>query len=228
MKNETIIQKLAEIRAMLEAHASGVIPDIEKDLILKNLQEIYSAIKFSASTQENFSIGNDASDSTIIAEHNQEELLEIESDKLEEPVQIQQPDNSKSTKETPKKEVIKEETTQPQGQKTLADLYGTRTPLMNEVLAEKMKRKDLSTVLQSKPIDSLEHAIDINAKFLFVRELFFNNVQLFEKTVRIIDSAATFNDAFNYLQQQFLWNYESEVVQRFLELVRRRFIKDEA
>lgn len=228
MKNETIIQKLAEIRAMLEAHASGVIPDIEKDLILKNLQEIYSAIKFSASTQENFSTGNDASDSTIIAERNQEELLEIESDKLEEPVQIQQPENLKATKETPKKEVIKEETTQPQGQKTLADLYGTRTPLMNEVLAEKMKRKDLSTVLQSKPIDSLEHAIDINAKFLFVRELFFNNVQLFEKTVRIIDSAATFNDAFNYLQQQFLWNYESEVVQRFLELVRRRFIKDEA
>jgi hypothetical protein len=95
------------------------------------------------------------------------------------------------------------------------------------VLAEKMRKKDLSTVLQSKPIQSLEEAIDINAKFLFVRELFFNNLQLFEKTVRAIDAAPTFNDAFNYLQQQFMWNYDSETVQKFLELVRRRFIKDE-
>lgn len=240
MRKETILRKLSEIKEILETNTSESLPDIEKDLILNKLQEVYSIIKFSASTIATASAGKNVEKITKATANKQEELLEIDSNKDDEVTSqfekeiAKQIESVKAPEVSPEivdekinKATGKEEVSKKESRKTLADLYGTGTPLINEVLAEKIRKKDLSSVLQSKPIDSLEHAIDINAKFLFVRELFFNNVQLFEKTIRILDSASTFNDAFNYLQQQFIWNYESETVQRFLELVRRRFIKDE-
>ena len=240
MRKEIILQKLLEIKEILETNTSESLPEIEKDLILNKLQDVYSIIKFSGSTATAASTVENETIKSKATEDKQEDLLEIDSDKSNEFASQsgskieKQIDTEKTTAASP--EIVekkisnvtgKEEPSKTEGKKTLADLYGTDTPLINEVLAEKMRRKDLSSMLQSKPIDSLEHAIDINAKFLFVRELFFNNVQLFEKTIRILDSAHTFNDAFNYLQQHFFWNYESEAVQRFLELLRRRFIKDE-
>ncbi|MCX7986342.1 MAG: hypothetical protein N2662_05335 [Bacteroidales bacterium] len=227
MNTEQIIKSLAEIKQILETQeTSGSLHEIDKDIILEKLQKIYVEIKFSKNNslvfntpyQENKAI------STEEIPPKREELLEIETTKPE----ITDKSNIQEAINTPAKaETIREETSKSAGSKTLADLYEKKAPLINEVLAERIKKKDLSSVLQSKPIESLERAIDVNAKFLFVKELFFNNLQLFEKTIRIIDSAATFNDAFNYLQQQFIWNYESETVQKFLELVRRRFIKDE-
>lgn len=228
MKNEIIIQKLNAIKDLLEKNSLESLVEIDKDIILRDLQDIYRTIKFSSLAQDiSLTRGREEVPTQVISKE-QEDLLEIDADKPEEPAMQAKVEKQQGVKEAVHKGPENEDNRQSSGQKTLADLYGTKTPLVNELLAEKMRKKDLSSVLQSKPIDSLEHAIDINAKFLFVRELFFNNVQLYEKTIRVIDSAATFNDAFNYLQQQFIWNYESEVVQRFLELVRRRFIKDEA
>lgn len=240
MRKEIILQKLSEIKEILETKTSESLPEIEKDLILKKLQEVYSIIKFSGSTATASSAGENEKIISKATTEKQEDILEIDSDKANEFASQseakteKQMDTEKTTAASPEivekklsKVTGKEEPAKTEDKKTLADLYGTGTPLVNEVLAEKMRRKDLSSILQSKPIDSLEHAIDINAKFLFVRELFFNNVQLFEKTIRVLDTAHTFNDAFNYLQQHFFWNYESEAVQRFLDLLRRRFIKDE-
>ncbi|MGC8802431.1 MAG: hypothetical protein ACP5PS_01465 [Bacteroidales bacterium] len=228
MNKEIIVQKLKAIKDLLEKNSLESLPEIDKDIILRDLQDIYSTIKFSLYSQEISPASKHAEASPEITSKAQEDLLEIDAGKPEEPVMLSESEQPLEVKESIPQKSAGEDKRQSHSQKTLADLYGKKTPLINEMLAEKMRKKDLSSVLQSKPIDSLEHAIDINAKFLFVRELFFNNMQLFEKTIRIIDSAATFNDAFNYLQQQFIWNYESEVVQRFLELVRRRFIKDEA
>jgi len=80
--------------------------------------------------------------------------------------------------------------------------------------------------MQTKPIKDLEAAIDINDKFLFIRELFNGDKDTYDKTIRILNSSQNFNQAFNYINSTFDWDYETEAAHKLLDLVRRRYIID--
>jgi hypothetical protein len=86
------------------------------------------------------------------------------------------------------------------------------------------KQKDISSLLQSKPIRSIEEAIGVNDKFLFIRELFAGNTMRYKETIDILNTATDFNSAYQYIENNFEWDMENEAVQKLLELVRRRHI----
>jgi hypothetical protein len=46
----------------------------------------------------------------------------------------------------------------------------------------------------------------------------------FEQTIRILNDAASFNDAYNYMIQNHDWDMDSDPVQLLLEIIRRKFI----
>ncbi|MFW6327963.1 MAG: hypothetical protein ACOC2F_06580 [Bacteroidota bacterium] len=108
----------------------------------------------------------------------------------------------------------------------IADKFQEQKKFINETLADKTlgTRKDLSSVLQSKPIRSIESAIGLNDKFLFIKELFDGNAEHFKKVVHKLNEATNFNEAFNYLNENFDWDVDDPVVQKLLDLVRRRHI----
>jgi hypothetical protein len=95
---------------------------------------------------------------------------------------------------------------------------------MNEVVAQVQNRSDLSSRLQSKPIKNIPAAIGINDKFLFIKELFKGDAETYAETIKILELAPSFNDAFNYLDARFGWDPDDTVVQKLLDLVRRRHI----
>ena len=95
---------------------------------------------------------------------------------------------------------------------------------MNESLARSQEKKDLASVLQSKPIKNIESAIGLNDKFLFVRELFKGDSELYTKTIARLNAASDFNDAYNFINNNFNWDMDSYPVQKLLELVRRKLI----
>ena len=64
-------------------------------------------------------------------------------------------------------------------------------------------------------------------RFLFVRELFSGDSESFNKTIHIINNAANFNEAFNYIHNTYSWDLDAEPAQKLLDLVRRRFIIEE-
>jgi hypothetical protein len=84
--------------------------------------------------------------------------------------------------------------------------------------------KDENTLAQARPVSNLASAIGINDRFTFIRELFNNDVKLYENTVTLLNDAANFNDAYNYMIQHFDWDMDSESVQLLLEIIRRKYI----
>ncbi|MDR1666968.1 MAG: hypothetical protein LBS03_04655 [Bacteroidales bacterium] len=92
---------------------------------------------------------------------------------------------------------------------------------INETLAQKKAATDLAGKLQATPLDNISAGIGVNDKFLYIRELFRNDGNLFGETVRKIDKAGSLEEAMN-LTSAFNWNRDLETVQKFLSLIRRK------
>ena len=78
--------------------------------------------------------------------------------------------------------------------------------------------------MQNRPLHDLFSAINLNDKFLFIKELFNDDATLYQKTIEKLNTSANFNESVQFLDQHFTWDFEDEQVQKLLELVRRRHI----
>jgi hypothetical protein len=139
--------------------------------------------------------------------------------------------------ETPKPEVLKEvileklpETVaqEPEPVNRIAEVIGEKLrgnrKFVHDELAEKVQagRQDLTSALQSKPIENIEKAIGINDKFLFIKELFRNNGQLYKETVEKLDTSKNLDEALSHIRDGFSWDEKDPVVQKFTDIIRRR------
>ena len=106
----------------------------------------------------------------------------------------------------------------------LGDKFQGSKKFMDELISEHHPSKDISLKLQSRPIDDIGKAIGLNEKFLFINELFNGDSLMFKKTLEQINQLGDFNDAFSYLTTQFSWDMKNETANKFMELVRRKFI----
>ena len=92
--------------------------------------------------------------------------------------------------------------------------------MVNDILSPEKDETEYKII----PINSIWDGIGINDRFLFIRELFANSSAKLENTVTALDKLATIQDAVTYLKMNFKWN-KTEASQKFLVLVKRRFIK---
>jgi hypothetical protein len=105
----------------------------------------------------------------------------------------------------------------------LSDSLGSKK-VLGESIHQPIQYQEISSRLQAKPITNLAAAIGINERFLYIRELFGNDTKKYEHAIDILNSAANFNEAYNYMIREYTWDMDSEMVQGLLELVRRKFI----
>ena len=107
---------------------------------------------------------------------------------------------------------------------TLAEKYRINTV---KTISDTMikSEKDLSTKIQLKPIKSIKSAISINDRIMFTRELFENNTEHYNQVIDKVNNMNDLNEAFEYLATQIKIHEQSEPIQKFLEIVNRRFIK---
>lgn len=106
----------------------------------------------------------------------------------------------------------------------LADKLAGSRKFMHDRLAETIQtdKKDLSTVIKSRPISNIESAIGLNEKFLFIKELFAGNAQHYKETIDTLNNAAGLQDAMAYIRRNFAWDENDPLVMQLLELVQRR------
>lgn len=111
----------------------------------------------------------------------------------------------------------------------IAEKLGSQSKMLHDVLSETAKsgHKDLSSMHQSKPIKNIEDAIGINDKFLFIKELFSGNAEVYREAIEYLNRAADFNTAYQYIEHHFEWDMESDAAQKLLDLVRRRHISSQ-
>lgn len=107
---------------------------------------------------------------------------------------------------------------------------------LNEAMAQnaeslndrlKIERAELGSMLKETPIRDLRKAIGINDRFVFINELFRGDENMYERSIKTINSFGALGEAEFWIQRELKtkigWNEGSETVQHFDQLVRRRF-----
>jgi hypothetical protein len=107
---------------------------------------------------------------------------------------------------------------------------------LNEAMAQnaeslndrlKVERAELGSMLKETPIRDLRKAIGINDRFVFINELFRGDENMYERSIKTINSFGALGEAEFWIQRELKtkigWNEGSETVQHFDQLVRRRF-----
>ena len=99
----------------------------------------------------------------------------------------------------------------------------------SESLNEKLKeeRMEVATALQEAPIRDLKKAIGLNDRFLFVNDLFRGDENMYERSVKTINSFNIYPEAEYWITRELKvklsWPDGSETVRLFDQLVKRRF-----
>lgn len=239
----SIIQsELDTIKALLKHMAEQPKPaTIELDLTLSKMQHLYELmllLKPSADGPISQPVKTTPAEAALSAQSEVSKpasapvkKIEPEAEPAPQPTVSAEPAKPVEKSAKPLAEPVEKETsasistqkTQTQSS-VLGETLQMNQRLINESLNNAIQKTDISQWLSSKPLSSIESAIGINDKFLFIRELFNNNPDAFSSTVKKIDACSGLNEALEYLQTQVSWDFESETAQKFLVLVRRRFI----
>jgi hypothetical protein len=235
MKNESIDKILDELERtrqfLMKFRDTGKMPDIERDIVLAKLRNMYEFVQL---VQPEIVAAGSINVASVIDEKEPEVHVEpIES----KPVTIEF-DNSaaeklsvpeekeleiESVEEVIIKPQVKSSTTTTVKKEILAEKFQTQS-FLNEALSQFQNVTDLSKKMQNQPLKDIFSAINLNDKFLFIKELFNNDAALYQSTVEKVNNAGNFNDAVRYLDGNFSWDFNEQMVQKFLELVRRRFM----
>jgi hypothetical protein len=110
---------------------------------------------------------------------------------------------------------------QPQGE-ILADKFKDSRKFRNESIGS--VKKDVASKMQNKPITDLTKSIGINDKFLYTKELFGGNAELYKNTIKALNEFTDINNALIYVQENFHWDENNEAASQLLELVRRKLL----
>lgn len=106
----------------------------------------------------------------------------------------------------------------------VSERFKTAKPSINEEMAAKAKTNDMSSKGKSKQISNITNALGLNEKFELINELFGGDKEKFEQTMRELNMAGSFVEAYNYLNETLHWDMDNAYVQRILELIRRKLI----
>lgn len=221
---EAVIENVKEIENLVSEFANyKKIPAVEMDLALekvRNLYDILLLLKKSGQEEENI-------------QTSQESSARVESPAAEETEDIEIED--KTTEEAEADSIAEAETEEPIRQedeaegKNVSDRFKSESSSIHDSISKLQQYDDLSSQLQTKPISNIADAIGINDKFTFIKELFDGDAEKYNNTIDILNKVVNFNDAYNYLMGNFSWDMDSPLVQKILNLIRRKLIinKDE-
>ena len=96
-------------------------------------------------------------------------------------------------------------------------------------LNEKLKQGkiELSETLGETPIKDLKKAININDRYVFIKELFRGDENMYERSIKTINGFSIFAEAEYWIRRELKlklgWNDKNELVKHFEKLVKRRF-----
>jgi hypothetical protein len=206
---DKILEELNKTAILLrQFRDTGNIPDIERDIVLSKLRNIYEFIQL---VQPEKGKRHPVSEDLVMEETKQvpEAPPKTEVSFIQEAIPSNQPVPAQPGA-TAKKEI-------------LAEKFRSQN-FLNEALAQYQNMIDVSKKIQSSPLTNISSAINLNDKFLFTKELFRNDTSLYQATIEKINNAESFNDAIRYLDENFTWDFNDPLVQKLLELVRRRYL----
>jgi hypothetical protein len=109
----------------------------------------------------------------------------------------------------------------------IADQFSNRPESFNEKLGSLKHEDDVLEILKTKPLLSLNEAIGINDKFLFIREIFDGDPELYNQAIMKLESVGSLADARAVIISYTGDNTENEAIKQLLDLIKRKFPSNE-
>jgi hypothetical protein len=133
------------------------------------------------------------------------------------------------TRQSPTKPEIatkpKTESDPTSGRKTLADQFSDSTVSVNERVGQTGQAVDRASMLSRKPVTDIHKAIKLNDRIGFIRELFSGDSQKYTQTIDALNNFSDFNQALEFINQNFSWDQNSENFKTLIEIVYRRYMQ---
>jgi len=104
----------------------------------------------------------------------------------------------------------------------IADQFSHLSTSYNEQLGSMKHEDDLSEILKTKPVTNLSEAIGVNDRFLFIREIFNGNQELYDQAIIKLDSVMSMEDASAVIKSYTGDDGEYEVIKQLLDIVKRK------
>jgi hypothetical protein len=142
------------------------------------------------------------------------------------PVKVK-PDTEEREKKAEKKILAEKSDNIKPGSAIIADKFTNMPASINEQLGTRKSDDDVTEIIKSKHINSLNAAIGINDRFLFIRELFDGNKDTYEQAISRLESIETVADAKAVIISYTGNNTENEAVKQLLDLVKRKLTPNE-
>ena len=233
--------RLEEIGTSLNSFKqSGIIHEIEVDLLLSKIRFFYSEVKLLSELKEEIEKpGETIPEQTDAQEEKTEALppepvladdsVDPEPGVVPEPQLIQEPEATPKPTAVPEPQLIQEPDVTPppppvpEPEATPEQSANTEVRIESPPLTRKTNGK-LLTGVKMQAVKDIMAAIGLNDRFLFTRELFNNDAELFTKTIGILNQKGSWENAAEYLTDNFDWNPEDPTLILFLSVVKRRFI----
>jgi hypothetical protein len=107
----------------------------------------------------------------------------------------------------------------------LNDKLAEKNNTLNDVLQNNTTM--LADVLDEGPIADLKKAFSINEKFIIVQQLFRNDSDMYERSLKTLNGFANKSEALSWMEREFItnlaWDKQNETVINFYNKVNRRF-----
>lgn len=191
--------------------------EYQKEEILTISEQVKQKNKIvSSKEQSNIESTNSTQHEVLIPEIKHEELSN-EKEPEQKEIIIQKSEDKKT--EIKKEHEFKHNETTPE---IIADKFQSKR-FIHDTISKKNVKKDVSSKMQSKPIKDINSAIGLNDKFIFIRELFENNKEIFNETIQVLNNFDTYENAVDFLDENFNWDSEDPNYERLKELVRRKY-----
>ena len=156
---------------------------------------------------------------TVIQEPEETRVQEI-------PKPIVEPVTAKAEPQ-PEPEAVRPSDKKQSGFSIIADQFAGRAESFNEQLGTRKQGDDVLEILRTKPLSSLNEAIGINDKFLFIREIFNGNADSYNEAVQKLEKVGNISDAMAVIMGYAGDNSGSEAVTQLVDLIKRKFIAHE-
>ncbi|HEX3009096.1 MAG TPA: hypothetical protein VHO90_15945 [Bacteroidales bacterium] len=239
-----IIDEIYQLESYIQGWRDAEdVRSIEKDLVLSKLQTIYDRVKHIGAAPE--------SEKEIAPAEKAESIIEETSRTVtsEQEITIPGPVHEIVFENPPEaaiehQPVIQEIPLKTEPVKQVVEVTVTKTQVetekvkevSKEILAEKLSHShkfinetvksrtvmDVSSKLKATPIPSIQSAINLNDKFVFIRELFKNNNLLYNQTIERLNNASNYGEALSIVEKEFGWDMNDTLVSKLVELIKRK------
>lgn len=243
MNQKNVLSLVIDGLYQMESYVQGwrdmeAVPSIEKDLVQRKLQQIYDQIKHldtaAESLEENkTTVSSEVSSKTlthepVITTPSPVHELEFETSEIikeTRPVIQEIPLITEPVKQvievTVSKTQLETENVKETPKEILTEKHSHSHKLINETIKTRTVM-DVSSKLKAAPIPSIQSAINLNDKFLFIRELFKNNNLLYNQTIERLNNARGYEDAISIIEKEFAWDMNEPLVIKLVELIKRK------